>query len=116
MISLNLHRIMLQKGITRSYTYLRHLGITHFVATKYIAGSYKSMKFKDIEKMCIAMHCTPNDLLEWRKTENDIDLPLTHPLKVLHHTETTTNINQLLINANPETLKEVQKLLLGQNQ
>lgn len=113
MISLNLHRIMLQKGITRSYNHLRKLGLTHSMAKQYVAGTHKTMMFKDMEKICISLHCTPNDLLEWRKTEKDPELPDTHPLKVLHHSETTANINQLLINANPEKLMEVQRLLLG---
>ena len=113
MIRLNLNRLTFQKGITKPIGYLRTIGIRYETAKHYMGGRQKTLKLIDIEKLCMALHCTPNDLLEWHQSEHDAPLPATHPLAALHRAEPKANIGQLLLNASPEKLMEVQKLLLG---
>lgn len=115
MIRLNLNRIARQKGIVRPYTSLRALGISHGMASHYLAGLHKVLKLADIEKICLAWHCSPNDMLEWTQTEHDAALPAHHPLEVLHRTNPSANINQLLLNASLQKLEEVERLLKEDN-
>lgn len=111
MINLNLKRIAQKKGIERPYTALRAIGISHGMASHYLNSHHRMLKLNDVEKICLAWHCTPNDLLEWTQAEQDANLPENHPLSVLHRTNGGSNISQLLINASPERLEEVERLL-----
>lgn len=114
MINLNINRIVRQKGIGKPYSFLRSLGFTHNIATRYTTATHKVMKLADIEKLCLALHCTPNDLLEWGQSPADPALPSNHPLQALHRTNPASDMTNLLLNASPEKLVEVQRLLLGE--
>lgn len=115
MLRLNLNRITHQKGIERPFTALRQLKISHRMATYYLKGQYKTLKLNDIEKICMAWHCTPNDLLQWVQGPNDIDLPTAHPphpLNELYHPDVVPNVSALMKVATPEKLKEIHKILM----
>ena len=111
MIVLNLQRIAHQKGIARPYTALRAMGVTHRMASYYMNGHYKLLKLTDLEKICLAWHCTPNDLLQWVKLPANPNLAPGHPLNEIVRTDAEVNVNQMLLKASPEKLKEVQRLL-----
>ena len=114
MITLNLQRIARQKGILKPNASLRALGINYGMASYLMKGQIKMLKLADIEKICLAWHITPNDLLQWTQSPADAALPANHPLAILNRTTPETNINQLLINASPQKLEEVERLLKGE--
>ena len=43
-------------------------------------GDMQTLKTHHMEKVCLALRCTPNDLLEWKPAES---APTDHPLHAL---------------------------------
>jgi DNA-binding Xre family transcriptional regulator len=65
MIYLNITRILRLRGIDNHYHFLVKLGFAGSSARKMMDGTLE-IKLEQLEKLCVALNCTPNDLLEWR--------------------------------------------------
>jgi DNA-binding Xre family transcriptional regulator len=65
MLSLNVTRMMQLRGIDHHYHFLLSLGFAPSTARKIMNG-YIEIKLEQIEKLCVALNCTPNDLLAWQ--------------------------------------------------
>ena len=66
MLSLSLKQLILDKGIDNPYRLLVNQGFTHYAATKLIKGGLAEMSFAQLEKLCLAFRCTPDDLFRWQ--------------------------------------------------
>lgn len=66
MFYLNLKKIMRLRGIENDYRMLLKLGFASSTARMLLDGSAYQIKFEQLEKICLALNCTPNDLLEWQ--------------------------------------------------
>lgn len=69
-----------------------------------------NIKVKNLEKLCRALNCTPNDFFEWREKEGEEALPETHALNALRR-EKTTEINKLMKDIPLEKLGDVEEFL-----
>ena len=102
------------RGITRPYTYLTQQGIQNQMASRIVKNELGSIRLKTLEKICIALNCTPNDLLEWYPSEgfvNDKRLAL-HAIKA-KDPEHTTKITRLLHDIPLDKLEEVEAFIEG---
>lgn len=52
------------RGVDNHYEFLRSLGFVKSTARKVINDEPFIVKLEQIEALCIALNCTPNDLLE----------------------------------------------------
>lgn len=65
-MQINIDNLLQQKGKTR-YWLAKEVGIS-YPTMKYLADNKtEGTKFDTIEKICIALDCTPNDLLKLTK-------------------------------------------------
>ena len=65
-------------GFGRVYSFLRKIGFNHTPAQKFHEGRYRSLPLDHVERLCLRLHCTPNDLLEW--SPGDLRVDGDHPL------------------------------------
>ena len=95
MLTFNLDTICRARGIKRKYAFLAKAGLTYRVARRLADGDTQSLRTSHIEKLCLALHCTPNDLLQWTP-EGDVSRD--HPLQALnreHQLDVLKEINEL---------------------
>ena len=89
-------------------------GFVPFTAHKYKNGKVEHIRLDHIEKLCVALHCTPNDILEWAPNDLLDDHP-EHPLQKLRKSAKKIEINKMLSKLSLEKLEEVEKMLAEQN-
>lgn len=62
MIKLDVLRILEEQGKTKYWLY-KQLGMSYQNFSKMVNNETKSIRYENIETMCLLLHCTPNDLL-----------------------------------------------------
>lgn len=62
MIKVDIQSILDEKGITR-YELAKRVGITYPTIDSIYKGKSTSIKFEILEKICLELECTPNDIL-----------------------------------------------------
>ena len=63
MIRLNVVKLLEKQGKTRYWLY-KQLGMSYQNFSRMINNETKSIRYENIETMCLLLHCTPNDLFE----------------------------------------------------
>jgi DNA-binding Xre family transcriptional regulator len=77
MLVLNPSRLIRARGIREPYTFLREAGLPAGAARKILHGEYARPPLEHLERLCILLQCTPNDLLRWTPGEGQSpQLPL----------------------------------------
>ena len=61
MIKLNVLELLEKKGKTKYWLY-KQLGMSYQNFNKMINNGTKSIRYENIETMCVLLGCTPNDL------------------------------------------------------
>lgn len=63
MIKLKVKELLEQNGKTKYWLY-KQLGMSYQNFNKMVNNQTKSIRYENIETMCILFNCTPNDLFE----------------------------------------------------
>lgn len=66
MLYINIKRVMRLRGVENKNKFLVDLGFAPATARKLLGPGARRMDFMHLERLCLALNCTPNDLLEWR--------------------------------------------------
>ncbi len=69
MLTLDLKPIMQAKGMKKMYTTLVQAGVPVPSARKLADGSVKMLSLAHLERICLLLKCTPNDVLSWVPAE-----------------------------------------------
>lgn len=69
MIYLDIKRVMKVRGIENHYKKLVDLGISPAKVKNLLGKSAIRITFDHLEKICLLLNCTPNDLLVWRPND-----------------------------------------------
>jgi hypothetical protein len=67
-------------------------------------------KVKALEKLCIALNCTPNDLFEWRDGKNE-SLAENHSLNSIRKEAVAKNFSEIMKDVPLERAGEVESFL-----
>ena len=62
MIQLDVLRILEEQGKTKYWLY-KQLGMSYQNFSKMAYNETKSIRYENLETMCLLLNCTPNDLL-----------------------------------------------------
>jgi len=62
MIKLDVLRLLEEQGKTKYWLY-KQLGMSYQNFSKMVNNQTKSIRYENIETMCLLLNCTPNDLL-----------------------------------------------------
>lgn len=70
MLYINLRRVMRLRGVEDHYKMLVELGFAPATARNFLGYGVRRITFEHLEQLCLALNCTPNDLLEWKPNDN----------------------------------------------
>lgn len=98
------------RGIQNATAYMVNIGLAYPVTYRYLRHESKSISIKNIEKLCIALNCTPNDLFEW-KPDADAVVPENHSLHQLGKVGEAKTLRQLVKDIPSDKLKLVENFL-----
>ena len=62
MIKLDVLRLLEEQGKTKYWLY-KQLGMSYQNFSKMVNNETKSIRYENIETMCLLLNCTPNELL-----------------------------------------------------
>ena len=110
MLYLNLNRILKIRGIHKPFSHFMSLGYSRSLASRMAQNQVLSFTAEKLERYCIELNCTPNDLFEYKPSSKN-PLPADHPLIALQREEKITEINSLLQNLSLEKIRELADLL-----
>ena len=63
MIKLDVLRLLEERGKTKYWLY-KQLGMSYQNFSKMVNNQTKSIRYENIETMCLLFNCTPNELFE----------------------------------------------------
>ena len=112
MLKFNFTRIFKAKGITKPYTFLVKAGYSASFSTRLTNNKVRMLNLTDVEKLCVMLKCTPNDLLEWVPDQNHNSGGEGHPLSSLQRIGTDSQINRILFNIPVDRLAEIEQMIL----
>ena len=112
MMQLNLQRIFKMRGIDQPYKFLVQNGFVPFTAHKYKNNKVEAIRLDHIEKLCVLLHCTPNDILEWSPNDLLEDFP-EHPLQKIRRKDKKLEIGKMLSKMPIEKLEEIERMLVA---
>jgi len=87
MLYTNIKKLFKLRGIDNPVKFLLKNGFKYSSAYNIANSRFTSLTLDKVEKLCIALSCTPNDLLEFKPDKNTA-IPENHPLQKLKPTET----------------------------
>ena len=112
MLTLDLRRIMADRGIDYPVRYLQKHGISDYIASRLMRGKVASPGADTLEKLCIALNCTPAELFRWEPDAGMI-LPPSHALHKLVYKEDAGALVKSLRELPPEKLDELREFVKG---
>jgi len=110
MLKYNFNRIFKARGIERPFTYLRKAGFSDNFATKAKNNRVKRLNLEIIERLCIQLHCTPNDLMEW-VPDNGHEIGKDHPINIIKKSVKVVDITRTLNSVPLGKLEEIESLI-----
>lgn len=110
MVNYNFERIFKARGIERPFTYLRKAGFSDRFASKIKQGNVRRLDLEEIERLCILLRCTPNDMYEWTPNPGD-QIDENHPLNEIRKTDKILNITQTLNTVPLRHLNLIERLI-----
>lgn len=79
MLKYNITRLFDLRGIIHPTAFLREKGFTRSESERFPQEKMKGLSLSQIERLCLALKCLPNDLFVWipkKEEENNEDNPL----------------------------------------
>jgi DNA-binding Xre family transcriptional regulator len=82
MLYFNLKAIFAARQIQKPYSFLVQIGIAPHTAHKILNNDSHVMRLDNLELICKALYCEPNDLLAYKPDKHN-PIPENHPLNKL---------------------------------
>ncbi|MGL1885902.1 MAG: helix-turn-helix transcriptional regulator [Reichenbachiella sp.] len=94
MMILNVSRMLTIRGVQKPYNYLKNLGFSHKVVHRMLSNKAGGIKMYQLEKLCLSLHCTPDDLMTWEAGNESVIVD--HPImKLVHGSVDSLTVDQL---------------------
>lgn len=111
MLRYNLREIFKLRNITKPHRFLMNAGISRMVAYKFLYNDVYVLKLDHIEKLCISLRCTPNDILQYIPNK-PLNPESPQPIeKLIKKSEEFENIPNMLNSFNLEQIREVNTII-----
>jgi DNA-binding Xre family transcriptional regulator len=85
-------------------------GFAKSSATNLLKYVNRRLTIEHVEKLCVLLNCTPNDLFEWRSKTNEA-LDEHHALNSLKRSDKSENLTEMIRKIPVEKLSQVDELL-----
>ena len=110
MLYLDIPKACSNKGIGDARKFLVNIGFNHSAVTRMLNNSFESLRLPAIEKICLHLNCSPNELLSWQPSEGDKSLN-NHALDKLKPIADKDSIVGKLKQLPPEKLDKLREFL-----
>ena len=110
MLTFNPRRVFRLRGINNDLTFMMKNGFIRSTASNLLNGYTRYVKDEHLEKLCLLLHCTPNDLFDWTPAANTLTAE-DHPLQTLKRGDAPKNIADIVKNIPLDKLDKVEALL-----
>lgn len=107
MLLLDVKRACAEKGISNPATFMKGLGFNPWVTGDILEKRRVRLDYGQIEKLCIGLRCTPNDLFEWQPSEGT---DANHPMQALVRNK--PSIPELLHSLTPDKIEQVREMMM----
>lgn len=109
MLYINLKRVMRMRGIENYNKFIIGLGFAPATA-RYLQGfGVRRINFEHLERICLALNCTPNDLLEWHPPDNQANPEAQALIKLKRNRE--EDLSKLLRTLPMEKFEQIAEIL-----
>lgn len=95
MLIFNPRRALSLRGIANPHKFLAANGFINTTASNLLNGKSSFIKPEHLEKMCILLNCTPNDLFDWKPDKKNA-VAENHPLNTMIRAETAHDIAEMV--------------------
>lgn len=109
MFVFNVKKVMRLRGVEHHQHFMAKLGIVPSSANNFLNGTATQIKFDQLERLCVALNCTPNDLLEWQPSADQM-VAETHSLNNLKR-KTDKDLPALLGEVPLEKFEQIADIL-----
>lgn len=109
MLYYDIKRLLALRGIERPRTFLMKNGFGSQTADNFMKNKVLYIKPQMIEKLCVLLNCTPNELFSWKPDAEPA--PENHPLKPLYRDKPAKSIAQLVRDVPAEKLGRLEELI-----
>ncbi len=111
MLKYNINKVLKERRIEKPIKYLRQAGIYEAFALRIKNNQVKRINLPTIEKLCILLKCTPNDLMEWKPDDN-AELYKDHPLNIMmENRKKIDDLSKMLSSVPFEKLGNIEELI-----
>ena len=110
MLYLNLKPVLEARQIVKPYSFLVKIGIAPHTAHKILNNDSHVMRLDNLNLICKALYCQPNDLLMFKQDPN-APIEKSHPLIKLIPAIEDNNWQQQLKTLPLDKLKQISQLL-----
>jgi len=110
MLNYNIKALCTARGITKPVGHLIKAGINPQMSSLLINNKLASIKPAVLEKLCVLLNCTPNDLMEWIPVANTNTQ--NHPLASLQRKQMPAQIQNIMQDIPISKLKEFEDKML----
>ena len=110
MIKLDLRRIFQEKGIENPHLFLKKCGVPSHTSHRLLYNEIDSIRFKHLEKICLHLNCTVDDLCSWIPDDKNGDYKA-HPLNKLRRIKIKENISHKIKGLTLDKLDQVRNFI-----
>jgi len=114
MLYFNIKRLLDLRGIDKQYAFLVKNGFASQTASNMVNNYVGHIKPAQMEKLCLLLNCTPNDLFDWQPDKNSA-VPENHPLKSLAKDKSAPPISEMVRDLPVEKLSELEAIINNLN-
>lgn len=110
MLQLDIAGIMNDRQIPNYYTFLCQNGFAPYTASRLLNNKMKSISHTHLTKLCLLLHCTPNDLYIWNSPDTikiNHNQPVHRLLPVIKKPLITSKLQYLPL----EKLREIKQAI-----
>lgn len=110
MLTTNFDKMFDLRGIKNPYTYLLQNGFSRTVAWRICQNDFVKLDLFYLEKLCLLLHCTPHDVLEWIPDSNPQDNEQ-QPLNNLKPKKKSNRLSKLIDQFPVDKIEELEKAI-----
>ena len=110
MLNYNFSRVIKARGIENPSIFLQKQGFSQNFALNIINGNTRSLRLSSLEKLCIILKCTPNDVMEW-VPDDESNVEENHPLNKIKKNDKVLNILKTLNSIPLDELEKIDKII-----
>ncbi len=103
-------RIFKARGIGRPFSYLNKNGFSVNFASRIKNNKVSRLDMKQLERLCLLLKCTPNDIMEWHQDEN-ISVDESHPLNEINRPNVEIDLVKTISSIPLGKLQEIENLI-----